>query len=36
MVLEKQIQAYCEKHHLEELPNPRNGFYVLMMIGRYC
>ena len=25
MVLEKQIQAYVEKHHLEELPNPRNG-----------
>ena len=25
MVLEKQITAYVEKHHLEELPNPRNG-----------
>ena len=25
MVLEKQIQTYVEKHHLEELPNPRNG-----------
>tara|TARA_B100000953_G_scaffold263069_1_gene229591 strand:+ start:371 stop:568 length:198 start_codon:yes stop_codon:yes gene_type:complete len=25
VVLEKQIQAYVEKHHLEELPNPRNG-----------
>jgi len=25
MVLEKQIQAYVEKHHLVELPNPRNG-----------
>ena len=25
MVLEKQIQDYVEKHHLEELPNPRNG-----------
>ena len=25
MILEKQIQAYVEKHHLEELPNPRNG-----------
>ena len=25
MVLEKQIQTYVEKHHLVELPNPRNG-----------
>ena len=25
MVLEKQIQDYVEKHHLEELPTPRNG-----------
>jgi hypothetical protein len=25
MVLEKQIQAYVEKHNLVELPNPRNG-----------
>ena len=25
MVLEKQIQKYVEIHHLEELPNPRNG-----------
>ena len=25
MVLEQQIQKYVEKHHLEELPNPRNG-----------
>jgi len=25
MVLEQQIQAYVEKHHLVELPNPRNG-----------
>jgi hypothetical protein len=25
MVLEKQIQDYVEKHHLEELSTPRNG-----------
>ena len=25
MVLEKQIQDYVEKHHLEELQTPRNG-----------
>ena len=28
MVLEKQIQAYVEKHHLVEMKNPHNRYRV--------